>query len=207
MRFAPRYRRSRLLLPSSGTSCPSRPSDAVLTFAIRSSRVGTEGFVEQVGDAVWAVHPNLPLARLLTLGEVYERSMSRTSFALTILAIAGSMALLLGIVGLYGAISYAVSQRTRELGIRVALGAQRRDLRQRFVRDGVVLAGAGAGLGLGGAAALMRLMSSLLFGVGPLDPATYVAVPLVLTMAAVLATYLPIRRASAVDPLEALRAE
>ena len=133
--------------------------------------------------------------------------MARTSFTLVMLAIAGVMALVLGVVGIYGVIAYAVSQRTREIGIRMALGAQPAELRQMFVRHGLLLAGIGAAIGLAVAAALTRLMSSLLFGVTALDPLTYAGVAAILIAAAALASYLPARRATAVDPVEALRAE
>jgi ABC-type antimicrobial peptide transport system permease subunit len=133
--------------------------------------------------------------------------MARTSFTLVMLAIAGSMALALGIIGIYGAISYAVSQRTREIGIRLALGAQKSGLQWMFVRSALVLTAVGVAIGIGTAAGLMQLMKSLLFGISPLDPLTYIAVPLVLTASAALASYLPARRAAAVDPVEALRAE
>jgi ABC-type antimicrobial peptide transport system permease subunit len=123
------------------------------------------------------------------------------------LAIAGVMALLLGIIGIYGVISYGVSQRTREIGIRLALGAHQRGVQGMFIRSGLVLAGIGAAIGLVTAAGLMRLMKSLLFGISALDPLTYAAVPVVLVAAAVLASYLPARRAAAVDPVEALKAE
>ncbi len=142
-----------------------------------------------------------------TLQELYDQSMARTSFTLVILAIAGGMALLLGIVGIYGVIAYAVSKRTREIGIRTALGAQPSGLLGVFVREGLLLATIGAALGLPVAAALTRLMSSLLFGVSALDPLTYVAVSALLIFAAVVASYLPARRATAIDPVEALRAE
>jgi ABC-type antimicrobial peptide transport system permease subunit len=123
------------------------------------------------------------------------------------LAIAGAMALVLGIIGIYGVISYAVSQRTREIGIRLALGAEKSRLRWMFVRSALVLTGIGMAIGLTAAAGLMRLMSSLLFGVSPMDPLTYVSVLIILAASAVLASYLPARRAAAVDPVEALRAE
>ena len=123
------------------------------------------------------------------------------------LGIAGAMALVLGIVGIYGVISYTVSQRRREIGIRLALGAQPGELKTMFVRHGLAMAGTGVLIGLGSAAILMRLMKSLLFGISPLDPLTYASVPIVLVAAAVLASYLPARRAAAVDPTEALRAE
>ena len=178
-----------------------------VTFVIRSERAGTESFLNQVREAVWSVNSNLPVASVRTMQEVYGESLARTSFTLVMLAIAGGMALVLGIIGIYGVISYAVSQRRREIGIRLALGAQQSELRRMFVRYGLTLAGVGVAIGLGSAVALMRLMKSLLFGISPLDPLTYAAVPVVLVAAAVLASYLPARRASAVDPMEALRAE
>ena len=133
--------------------------------------------------------------------------MARTSFTLVMLAIAGGMALLLGIVGIYGVISYAVSQRTREIGIRMALGARPGELQRMFVRHGLILAGVGVAIGAGAAMGLSRLMKSLLFEVSPMDPVTYAAVAAVLVTSAALASYVPARRAAAVDPLDALRAE
>jgi ABC-type antimicrobial peptide transport system permease subunit len=123
------------------------------------------------------------------------------------LAIAGGMALVLGIVGIYGVVAYAVSQRTREIGIRLALGAQPLGLLGMYVRHGLLLAGIGAVVGLAAAAGLTRLMSSLLFGVTTVDPVTYVSVSGLLILAALLASYLPARRAMTIDPVEALRAE
>jgi predicted permease len=178
-----------------------------VTFVVRSDRTGSESFLNQVQQAVWSVNSNLPVASVRTMQEVYGESLARTSFTLVMLGIAGGMALVLGIIGIYGVISYAVSQRTREIGIRLALGAQQGELRRMFVRYGLVLAGIGVVVGLGAAVVLMRLMKSLLFGISPLDPLTYAAVPVILVMAAVLASYLPARRASAVDPVEALKAE
>jgi putative ABC transport system permease protein len=178
-----------------------------IVFAIRSDRTGTEGFLKQIQQAVWSVNASLPLASVQTLQDIYDRSMARTSFTLVMLGIAGAMALVLGIIGIYGVLSYAVSQRRREIGIRLALGAQPGELKRRFVRHGLVLAGVGVAIGLIAAAGLTRLMSSLLFGIKPLDPITYAAGALILGLAAVLASYLPARRASAVDPVEALKAE
>jgi len=123
------------------------------------------------------------------------------------LAIAASMALLLGVVGIYGVIAYAVSQRRREIGIRAALGAQQGELKRMFVRHGLVLAGMGFAVGLTAAAGLTRLMSTLLYGITPLDPVTYAVVPVILVIATVLASYLPARRAVSVEPVEALRLE
>jgi putative ABC transport system permease protein len=176
-------------------------------FVIRTSRAGTETFLADARKAVWSVNPNLPVFLVRTLGDIYDQSMQRTSFTLVTLGVAGGMALVLGIVGIYGVISYAVSQRTREIGIRMALGAEDGALKRMFVRHGLILAAIGVSIGLGAAAGVTRLMSSLLFGVTALDPATYVAVPIMLAAAAMLASYVPARRVVRVDPVEALRAE
>ena len=178
-----------------------------MVYMIRSSRTGTVGFINEIGRAVWSVNPNLPLAGVRTLEAVVSASMARTSFTLVMLAIAGAMALLLGVAGIYGVISYSVSQRTREIGIRMALGAQRYEVTRMFVRDGVGLAAIGIACGLASAVVLMRLMGSLLFEVSPVDPLTYGAVCLSLIAAAVLASYVPALRATAVNPVTALRAE
>jgi predicted permease len=178
-----------------------------VTFAIRSNRAGNEGFLNEVQLAVSSVNASLPLASVRTMEEIYDRSLARTSFTLVMLAIAGTMALVLGIIGIYGVISYAVSQRTREIGIRLALGAQKGQLRWLFVRSGLALTGAGIAAGLVIAAGLTRFMRSMLFGISPLDPLTYISISLILAAAAVLASYLPAHRAATVDPVEALRAE
>jgi predicted permease len=176
-------------------------------FAMRSNRAGTQAFINEMQQAVWAVNSNLAVDSIRTMQDIYSESMARTSFTLVMLGIAGTMALALGILGIYGVISYAVSQRTREIGIRMALGAKKSELAWMFVRSALVLTGVGTAVGLGAAAALMRLMRTLLFGISPLDPVTFTAVPVVLIAAAVLASYLPARRTAAVDPVEALRAE
>jgi len=178
-----------------------------VTFVIRSDRTGAESFLNQVRQAVWSVNSSLPLASVRTMQDISDQSMARTSFTLVMLAIAGAMALVLGIIGIYGVISYAVSQRRREIGIRLALGAQQGELKTMFIRHGLTLAAIGVAIGLGTAVGLTQLMKSLLFGISPLDPVTYAAVPLVLAAAAVLASYVPARRAAMVDPVEALRAE
>jgi ABC-type antimicrobial peptide transport system permease subunit len=175
-------------------------------YVVRSERTGTEAFLNEMRQAVWSVAPSLPVAPR-TMRDVYDRSLARTSFTLVMLAIAASMALLLGVVGIYGVVSYAVSQRRREIGIRSALGAQRGELQRMFVRHGLVLAGVGIAIGLGAAAGLTRLMSSLLYGITPLDPLTYAVVPVILGVVTVVASYLPARRAASADPVEALRAD
>jgi predicted permease len=178
-----------------------------LTFAIRSPRAGSEAFLNELRQAVWSIDANLPLARVHTEDYYYTQSMARTSFTLVMLAVAGGMALFLGIVGIYAVIAYSVSQRTREIGIRMALGAQRPTLTGMFVRDGLILAAIGVVCGLIAAFGAMRLMSSLLFSVSPTDPLTYVAVSIGLLLIAYLSSYLPSRRAATVDPVDALRAE
>jgi predicted permease len=178
-----------------------------VSFAIHSSRAGTEGLLSEMQQAVWGVNGSLPLASVGTLQQLYTQSMARTSFTLVMLAIAGTMALALGVIGIYGVISYAVAQRKREIGIRLALGAQKSGLKWMFVRSALLLTLAGVAIGMGTAAALTQMMKSLLFGISPLDPVTYITVPLVLVVAAALASYLPARRAAAVNPVEALRAE
>jgi putative ABC transport system permease protein len=178
-----------------------------MAYAVRSNRVGTPGFLRELEQAVWSVNSNLPLATVQTLEEIQAHSMAQTSFALVMLGIAASVALLIGVVGIYGVIAYAATQRTREIGVRMALGAQIGDVRKMFLRHGLSLTGTGIALGIGVALMLTRVMSAFLFGVGPMDPITYVAVSGALAAVALLATYLPARRASRVDPVVALRAE
>jgi putative ABC transport system permease protein len=178
-----------------------------VVYAIRSARAGSQSFLEQARQAVWSVNPELPLARVETIEKIYRGTMARSAFTLVMLAIAGAMALLLGLIGIYGVISYSVSQRTRELGIRLALGAPQLSLKTMVVRNGVWLAGVGAVLGLIVSAGLTRVMASWLYGISALDPLTYAAVSLGVLAAAGAASYLPARRASRLDPVEALRAE
>ncbi len=177
------------------------------TFVIRSERAGTESFLSEVRQAVWSVNSNLPLASVRTMQEVYGKSVARTSFTMVMLGIAGAMALVLGIIGIYGVISYTVSQRQREIGIRLALGAQRGNVVQMVLRQGTNTALLGVAIGLGIAFALTRLMTSLLFGVTAHDPMTFAAVAALLLFVALLACYIPARRASKVDPIVALRWE
>jgi predicted permease len=178
-----------------------------VTFAIRSPRSGSASFIGQLQQAVWSVNASLPVAGVRTMREIYDQSLARTSFTLVMLAIAGSMALVLGVIGIYGVISYTVSQRTREIGIRLALGAPPGNVSRMFLGYGLLLAGIGAAIGIGVAIGLTRLMKALLFGVSPLDPLTYASVPVALVIAAACASYFPARRAAAVDPAETLRAE
>jgi predicted permease len=178
-----------------------------VSYMIRTPQAGSQAFMNEVRQAVWSVDSNIPLADPNTQDFYYTRSMARTSFTLVMLAVAAAMALLLGIVGIYGVISYSVSQRTREIGIRMALGAQRGAIVGMFVRGGLLLAAIGIACGLVAAFAAMRLMASLLFGVSPVDPVTYAAITAIVFLTAWLACWLPSRKAATVDPMNALRAE
>jgi len=178
-----------------------------VTFVIRSERAGTESFLNEARTAVWSVNSELPLASVRTMQEVYDKAVARTSFTLVMLGIAGAMALALGIIGIYGVMSYTVSQRKREIGIRLALGAQGGDVLQMVLRQGTKLALLGVAIGVGAAFGLTRLMTNLLYGVSAHDPLTFVAVAALLILVAVLACYIPARRATLVDPIIALRYE
>ncbi len=178
-----------------------------MTFAVRTSRLTASSLRVEVRAAIEAVNPNLPPYTVRTLDDILAQSMARTSFLLVMLAISAAVALVLGVVGIYGVISYVVSQRTREIGVRMALGADGRDVRRMVLRQGMILAGVGVLVGLVAAIGLTRLMSSLLYGVEATDPATFAAVAAMLTAVALGASYLPALRASRTDPLEALRFE
>jgi predicted permease len=178
-----------------------------VVFAIRSSRAGSESLMKDVRQSIWSVDANLPLTDIRTEEYFFSKSMARVSFTLVMLAVAASIALLLGIVGLYGVIAYSASQRKREIGIRIALGAQRNDITGMFVRQGLLMAGSGVLCGLLAAVAVTRLLRSFLFHVSPMDPMTYASASFALIAAAALASYLPSRRTASVNPVEALRAE
>ncbi len=178
-----------------------------VAFVVRSPRAGSAALLKELQRAVWSIDPEMPLADPTTVGELYTKSMARTSFTLVMLCVAGGMALMLGIVGIYGVISYAVSQRTREIGIRMALGAQPKELTTMFVKQGLWLTGIGIACGVVTAFAAMRLMSSLLFGVSSRDPWTYAGTIACVVAVSWLACYLPSRRAATVDPVNSLRAE
>lgn len=178
-----------------------------MAYAVRSDRVGAPGFLRELRDAVWSVHRDLPLAAVQTLDRIQAGSMAQTSFAMVMLGIAAGIALLLGIVGIHGVIAYAAAQRTREIGIRMALGAQAGAVRAMFLRQGLQLTGVGIAIGVVAALVLTRAMARLLFGVAPVDVPSYVAVSALLAAVAGVATWVSARRATRVDPLVALRSE
>ena len=176
-------------------------------FVIRSPRAGTSSLQDDIRRAVWSVNANLPLANVFTLDAILDRSLARTSFSLVMLSIAAVVALLLGVVGIYGVIAYTVSLRTRELGVRMALGAQRWEVTAMIVRRGLVLTAIGVAAGIGAAVGLTRLMAALLFEVTTTDPLTFAAAAAGLVTAALAACLVPARRAAGVNPIEALRWE
>jgi putative ABC transport system permease protein len=176
------------------------------TLVVRS-RVEPLSLAETVKKTVWSVDPEQPVWRVRTLERVLEQNVADRRFVLTLMACFAGLAVLLTALGLYGVISYTVVQRTHEIGVRVALGAQGRDVLRLVLGQGMRLVGVGLGLGVVGAFAATRLMEGLLYGVTATDPLTYAFVALLLAAVALLACYLPARRATRVDPLIALRYE
>ena len=176
-------------------------------FVIRSERAGTASLMNEVRQAVRSVNGTILLTLEGTMQDLYAASLARTSFTLVLLAIAGGMALTLGVIGIYGVIAYVVSQRIREIGIRSALGAEPKELERMFLLHGLVLSGTGAAVGLVAAVASGRVMSSLLFGIGAMDPVAYLAALGVTVVAASLASYIPARRAATIDPMVTMKVE
>jgi predicted permease len=178
-----------------------------IAYVVRSERAGTASLAAEINQAVWGVNADLPVFLVRTVQDLYAGFLAQTSFTLVMLAIAAAMALGLGVVGIYGVMAYVVSQRTREIGIRLALGAQPAALQRMFVLGALARVAIGVVVGLVAAFALTRLMSSLLYGIGPLDAPTYLAALGVLLAAAAFASYVPARRAASIDPVETLKAE
>jgi predicted lysophospholipase L1 biosynthesis ABC-type transport system permease subunit len=178
-----------------------------MSFAVRTSRPSPSSVFPEIRTAITEMNPGLPVFGGSSLDQILARSVARTTFTLLTLLVAGSVALALGLVGIYGVISYVVSQRTREIGVRIALGASRGAVSRMVMKQGAVLAGIGVAIGLVAAIGLTRLMGSLLYGVEATDPLTFTATAGLLMVVAVAASYLPARRASHTDPLEALASE
>ena len=177
-----------------------------MTLAIRT-RGATSGLVEEVKNQVWSLDSQIPVSDVHTMDELMAVSLAQQRFNMLLLGLFAALALILAAVGIYGAMAYVVSQRTHEIGIRTALGAQRRDVLRLVMGDGAKIALFGIAIGIVGALALTRLMAGLLFDVKPTDPATFAAVAILLALVALAACYLPALRATRVDPMVALRYE
>jgi putative ABC transport system permease protein len=177
-----------------------------MTLLVRTT-VEPLSIVGAVRQAVWSIDPNQPISNVTTLEKVVADSIAQRRLNMLLMGLFGGLAMLLSAVGIYGLLSHAVTQRTQEMGIRIALGAQVGDVLRLVLKQGMTLALAGLGIGLICAFALTRLIRGLLFGVGPNDAMTFIVVAGVLTIVALLACYLPARRATKVDPLIALRYE
>jgi putative ABC transport system permease protein len=177
-----------------------------MTFVART-QADPAAMTQAIKKQIWKVDPQLPVSKVKTMSEVSAASFAARRFNMLLLAIFAGLALLLAAVGIYGVMSYAVTQRTQEIGIRMALGARGTDVLKLVIRNGLTLTLIGVAIGLAGAVALTRLLTTLLFGVTPTDATTFVAVSVVLIVIALLACYLPARRATKVDPLVALRYE
>ncbi|MDE3181262.1 MAG: ABC transporter permease [Acidobacteriota bacterium] len=176
-------------------------------FIVRTSAGVAPGTVSRAVQQILLKDVGLAPTHIRTMGQVIQDSTSNRKFTLLLMELFAAAALLLAAIGLYGVISYAATERTHEIGIRMALGAQKRDVLRLAVGQGMILALAGVGIGIAGALGLMRFLSSMLFGVKPTDPLTFIAVSLILIVVALLACYIPARRAANVDPMVALRHE
>jgi predicted permease len=180
-------------------------SSRSLMYVVRSERAGTAAFLQELQQAVWSVNAHVPLAKVRTLADIQADSMAQTSFATVVLTMAASVALLLALVGIYSVVSYIAAERTNEVGIRIALGAQTGDVRRLFLRHGSILTLTGIVLGLAAALVLTPLMSALLYGVDSVDPLTYAGAAIAIGGVTMTAIVLPARRASQTQPSVALR--
>jgi putative ABC transport system permease protein len=163
--------------------------------------------VSAVRNEISSLDPDLPVARVRTLEQHFATAVAPPRFSATLIAVFAALALILASVGIYGVISYSVTQRTHEIGVRVALGARSRDVLGLVVGQGMTLTMIGLGVGLGASFALTRLIKTLLFGVSPTDPLTFIVISALLTFVALSACFVPARRAAKVDPMVALRVE
>jgi putative ABC transport system permease protein len=176
-----------------------------MTLVVRSDTYAEE--ITAIRGEIGVLDSDLPISKVQTMDHVLAGSITETHFTMELLSIFGGIALVLAAVGIYGVMSYSVVQRTHEVGIRKALGARPEDIAALFVKQGAMLAATGVVIGIGGALALSRVMSGLLFGLHATDPATFIGVTALLTLVALLASFIPARRAAKVDPMVALRYE
>jgi len=177
-----------------------------MLLAIRT-QVDPHALVRSAQSEIWSFDPKLAIADIKTMDAIVDENLARPRFSMFLLGMFAVTALVLAAIGIYGVIAYSVAQRTREIGIRMALGANRADVLRMVGRRGAILAGAGMVCGIAGALAMTRLMKSLLFGVTPTDTSTFAVVCGILILVTTAACYLPARRATTVEPLEALRYE
>ena len=193
---------------ATGPGVPRRqrlgPDVAVMSYVVRA-RTPPLGLLPTVRRAVDTVDKDLALARVETLQASVDRASAQMAFTMALLAIAAAVTMALGLIGIYGVMSYVVSQRTGEIGVRLALGAEPREVARMIVRQGGLVALAGAAVGLAAALAGSRAIESLLYGVSPRDPAVFAATTLILIVVALGACWLPARRAARLSPIEALR--
>ena len=177
-----------------------------MAFVVRT-KIDPMHVSSSVRHAIWSIDSDLPFTQVSTMEQRLSQSFSGRRFHMVLLGVFAALALILSLVGIYGVMSYSVAQRTHEIGVRMALGAERRQVLRLVLRQGLVLTFLGLGAGLAGAFALTRFLASLLYGVHPTDVVTFAVVSLLLTASAILACYIPARRATKVDPMEALRYE
>ncbi len=177
------------------------------SYVVRTTRTGDAALLRDLQLAIWSVNGDLSMAGVRTLGELYTGAMARATMSLTLLGVTGALAFVLAIVGIYGVVSYAVGQRRREIGLRLALGAQRRQVLQLFVKHALVLVTIGVVVGLGAAVGLTRVIASQLYGVSPLDLVTHLTMAAGLIAASLLASIVSASRSAGVDPAEALKGE
>jgi putative ABC transport system permease protein len=186
---------------------PFRQESKTDMFLVLRSSVDPAGLTSAVRDAVAAIDKDQPVFNVTTMQQLVDDSVSTPHITLVLLGLFSGLALILAAIGIYGVISYSVQQRTHEIGIRMALGAQRSDVLRLVVGQGIKLAAIGVVMGIAAALSLMRLMTTLLFGVGANDPITFAAAAVILFLVALAACYIPASRAIAVDPMVALRYE
>jgi putative ABC transport system permease protein len=202
-----------LFMPMSIAGGPDIPREALtgpdvtgMIYVLRSS-IPPSDLANAVRNAIDQVDPNLAIAQVRTLQDIVDRSSDQASFTMMLIAIAATVALLLGAIGIYGVVSYIVAQRTGEIGVRLAMGAEPRSVARMVLGQSAVVIVAGITVGLVAAFAGTQLIQSLLFGISPRDPAVFVATTLLLLGVAFVACWLPARRAARLSPLDALRAE
>ena len=190
--------------PDSPTSSLVGPNVSVMTYVVRSA-TSLSGLMSSVRRVISTVDPQLALAQVSTLQDTLDRASAQMAFTMVLLAIAGGVALMLGMIGIYGVMSYVVTQRTSEIGVRLALGAEPSEVSRMIVRQGGVVALAGIAIGLVTALAGSRLIESLLYGVSSRDPGVFATMTVLLFTIALFACWVPARRASRLNPLDALR--